>query len=118
MVNLEQLEQELALSVRGAVDQYLPVPDEVRLHSIEQDQLFAKDRAGNGWLWGLLLLGITGLASAYLILAPEKEEVETGKPVMEKEAVVDQGQTFRQTFESDAVKDSPVIYHKEVLGNE
>ena len=117
MDNLEQLERELALPISNTLERYLPVPDQVRLREIEQKKLFPSSRSQGWWFWALLLLGLSGLASAYLMITAEKK-VEVHERSLQDAPMVDESQTNRQTFESNAVKDSPVIYQKEVLGNE
>jgi hypothetical protein len=116
MDNLEQLEKDLALPVSRALDASLPVPDQLRLHEIEQEKLFFSPRKQNWWLWVFLLLGLSGLASAYLLIATQKEEVL--EPSIRERGIVEEDRIDRQTFENERVNKSPFIYQHEVISDD
>jgi hypothetical protein len=119
MNSTELSDQDLEKRIKQAFDALVPMPNDARLLEIEQQFSSDRTRNKNWFLWVAVLLGLTGLVSAFYY-SGIKQAVNSA-PV-KKPDISEPGQKIevmdRKTFEIQDAPDSPVIYQQEVIDHE
>jgi len=127
MSSLEQLENELSLPVQAMLDKALPEPDRGHLLKIEQSLPLMKKTNRLIPFWLILLLGVTGIASAFWLANVTRDKSPPIKPAHETiadepeksdQSASDSNKQHQQVDGVENKNSSPVIYRREALGNE
>lgn len=120
MERLEALEQAFSGSIRKSLDAALPEPDQALLFEIEKGLM--SDTAGRAkwFVWIAILLGLTGLASAYYFSSDKKHDVVVPSTIHEVNGEEPKGARapLQQPSPAETNANPRVIYRQEVINNE
>jgi len=121
MSELERLESELEAPIRGLLDAALPVPNNGRLLEIERAIVPERGSNKRQFLWVALLLGLSGLAAAYMIASQTRRSPEVAVPVLQESPVkkdVNNNDKSSKEYDNRNEGSSSTIYQQEVYRND
>jgi len=122
MNDLERLDRELEAPIRGLLDAALPVPDNGRLLEIERTIVPQNGSKRAKLIWVALLLGLSGLAAAYMIASQTRNTPHEQVPVMQespiKKDVDNKDDKGSEEYDNRNEGRPSTIYQQEVYRND
>jgi hypothetical protein len=127
MSDLETLEQELEPPIHEVMGKALPEPEMGRLLKVEKTLPLNNGKGKSVVPWLILILGLTGIASAYWLASESREKSAPFKPAYETQVIEQKkpeqkndatDRQLEQKHEDKNQTPSPMIYRREVVGNE